>query len=412
MSPRMLWVGDAVRPTGFARVTHNVCDSLRSAGWDVHVLGINYDGDPHPYPYPIYPAVTGGDVFGKARLGPLARHLKPDVVLILQDPWIVSRMIETDVSPDLPMTAYMPVDGKNMPTAPQLNSLSCAIWYTAFGQREAEHSGYTGKSAVIPHGVDTSIYYPGDRKASRARLGLSMLGDDAFIFSNINRNAPRKRLDLTLQVFTQWWEQAGRPDNAYLFLHCSRTDIGYDIVQLARYYGIAKRVIFSKMDYGVRDSVQEVDLAHMYRASNVGWSTTMGEGWGLTTHEGMACGLAQILPRHSAYEEWCNGAVEFVPCDTVAVTPKGINVIGAVPSVPAFVAALDRAYRDKEWCTTFGALAYDRATDPKFQWSAIGAQFDRTLRAVLKGSSDVYREEQTADERTRQASNSAQAIEA
>ena len=65
---RLFWVGDAVASTGFARATHKICDVLRET-YEVHVLGINYHGDPHPYPYTIYPAwVPFGDAMGQRRM--------------------------------------------------------------------------------------------------------------------------------------------------------------------------------------------------------------------------------------------------------------------------------------------------------------------------------------------------------
>uniref|UniRef100_UPI0005710642 hypothetical protein n=1 Tax=Verrucomicrobium sp. BvORR106 TaxID=1403819 RepID=UPI0005710642 len=49
---RVLWIGDAVVPTGFGTVTHSVLEHL-CQDWDVVVSGVNYDGSPHSYPYPI-----------------------------------------------------------------------------------------------------------------------------------------------------------------------------------------------------------------------------------------------------------------------------------------------------------------------------------------------------------------------
>ena len=49
---KILWYGDACSNTGFARVTHSVLDHL-SKEHEVVVLGINYTGDPHEYPYKI-----------------------------------------------------------------------------------------------------------------------------------------------------------------------------------------------------------------------------------------------------------------------------------------------------------------------------------------------------------------------
>lgn len=377
--PILLWVGDAVQPTGFSRVTHNVLAQLHEK-WDVHVLGINYSGDPHPYPYPIYPAMLGGDPFGIGRFGDIVRRLNPEVVCILQDPWIAAKYLNTDAPPDVPIVAYMPVDGKNLAMAPAVNGLETAIWYTKFGQYEAERAGFTGRSEIIPHGVDTSMYYPGDVEEARATLGITQtIGKDAFIIGNINRNQPRKRLDLTISAFAAWWHNAGKPSNAYLYLHCSRYDIGYDVVQLARYYGIAKRMIMSKVKLQPGESISENAMRIMYQSLSAQMSTTMGEGWGLTTHEGMACGIPQIVPEWAALSEWCRGAVSYVSIDSYQSTAKGVNVIGGVPSMEALLKAIDRAYRDNSWRKEFGRRALECATREEFQWPSVGREFDRVL---------------------------------
>lgn len=394
---KVLWVGDVVQQTGFQRVTQNVLNYLHPL-WDVTVLGINYNGDPHSLPYPVYPAHLGGDSMGVGRLRAVVEYIQPDVVMILQDPWIVTEFLKEMVNIPVPVVAYMPVDGKNMMKATELNGLGRAVWYTKFGQTEAEEGGYTGPSDVIPHGVDTSIYVPGDREDARRYLGLTKaIGEGAFLVGNINRNQPRKRLDLTVEVFAKWWKQAGSPVNAYLFLHCSRFDTGYDVVQLSRYYGIPKNLILSKSRLGTGDAVSESDLVRMYQAMDVMMSTTQGEGWGLTTHEGMACGIPQILPDWAALGEWTRGASELVPVDSLTVTPKGINVVGATPSVAGMVEAIHRAYTSAEWRTTFGQVAHVRATEPRFCWPNVGARFDRVLREVISEHEAKYWNEQTAN---------------
>src|SRR3990167_3151178 len=87
--PRLLWIGDAVVAPGFARVTHSVLHYLQDK-WDVTVLGINYNGDPHSFDYKIYPALRaqdfslGGDQIGLHRLPELCASVKPDAIAALQ----------------------------------------------------------------------------------------------------------------------------------------------------------------------------------------------------------------------------------------------------------------------------------------------------------------------------------------
>jgi calcineurin-like phosphoesterase len=45
--PKLLWVGDIVATTGFARVTENVLSRLKDK-YEIHVLGCNWHGDHTP----------------------------------------------------------------------------------------------------------------------------------------------------------------------------------------------------------------------------------------------------------------------------------------------------------------------------------------------------------------------------
>src|SRR5258708_32091701 len=85
---RLLWVGDAGCPSGFALATHKILDELDyrlNGDFDVTVLGINYNGDPHQYPYPMYAAFVGGDAFGVGRLISMCDTVKPDVTVVQPD---------------------------------------------------------------------------------------------------------------------------------------------------------------------------------------------------------------------------------------------------------------------------------------------------------------------------------------
>ncbi len=383
--PRVLWVGDAVKQTGFARVTHNVVGRLKEAGWDVAVLGINYDGDPHGYGYPIYPAHLGGDLFGVGRLAMLAKQSKPDVVVINNDPWIVPNFIDAMKDTNIPVLAYMPVDAPNQSSATSLAGLDRAITYTSFGASELTVGGYRGRVDVIPHGVDLDVYHPMEKREAIALLGLqSKLPDDAFIVLNVNRNQPRKRLDLTIQYWAEWWNTHGRPANAFLYLHTCVRDQGWDILNLVKYYGLERRLVLTNPNMTPSQMVPEAQMRAIYCAADVMLSTTQGEGWGLTTHEGAACRIAQILPEYSALGEWMSGAAWFVPCTSYAVTPQGINTIGGIPDRQKTVEAIEFMRQNPTDRDGWAAKAFARATESRFSWDEVGRAFHGILAQTLE----------------------------
>ena len=92
---KILWYGDACSNTGFARVTHSILEHLKK-DHEIVVYGINYSGDPHDYPFKIYPAsaTNPGDKFGIGRIQQIVERERPDFFICLNDIWIVNQVWE------------------------------------------------------------------------------------------------------------------------------------------------------------------------------------------------------------------------------------------------------------------------------------------------------------------------------
>lgn len=389
--PRLLWIGDACVPTGFATVTHAVLDHLRH-DWDVIVSGVNYDGSPHDLPYTIIPAWQGGDMWGMNRFAHLCAEFDPAVVVINSDPWNVSQFAR--VAPaGTPVIGYMPVDGGNQDPADMqdINRLHAAVWYTAFGHREAVVAGFQGARHIVPHGIDTDVFQPMGRPQARRALGLKVTAG-AFIVGNLNRNQPRKRLDLTLQIFADWVKQH-QVEDAYLLLHCAQKDTGWDLRRVAAFYGVADRVLFTGVD-GLRDMKGPENLRLVYNCLDVQMTTTLGEGWGLTTMEGMACGIPQVVPDSSALAEWAEAALK-IPCSRILMHPE-INTTGSLVDEAPFVAALQSLYEDKALRARLSTQGLKLVRRTRFRWSSVARQMHEVLVSAMPKESQRLRRLVTA----------------
>jgi glycosyltransferase involved in cell wall biosynthesis len=375
----LVWVGDAVASTGFAKGTHKILEYLRPH-WDVHVLGLNYYGDPHDYPYKIYPAPNGGDFFGVKRLPWLLEKVRPELVVIQNDPWNFPLYMKA--VGNVPAVGIVAVDGLNC-RGNELNGLQHAIFWTEFGAKEAALGGYRGTSTVIPLGVDLNIYRPIDKIDARKAMGLPPSILEGFIIGNVNRNQPRKRLDLMIQYFAEWVKNY-RITDAYLYLHVAPTgDHGYDVKQLMRYYGLNGRLILAQPEimYGVKEAM----MPYTYNSFDIQLSTTQGEGFGLTTLEGMACGVPQIVPDWSALGELFRDSADLIPCSSTIATPNDINVIGGVPDKDAVIGAIRRYYKNPMYTLQKQHDVLRRAHSIEFDWANIGQKYVETLDNVFAG---------------------------
>jgi D-inositol-3-phosphate glycosyltransferase len=402
----LLVVGDAVASTGFARVLHSVLDRIKHK-YEIHHLGINYFGDPHNTDWKVYVARLGGDVYGINRLQPLIEAVKPRLVFFINDVWILVRYmpILEKYKDRLKTVMYFPVDGE--PLDPdiikQLGGVDQLVAYNRFGERvmqeaiahvRRENAEFKAPAiAVIPHGVDTQLFHPytdgnaTTRKASitaRSRAKRKLFPNtkdfqESFVVLNANRNQPRKRIDITMQGFALFAE--GKPDNVKLYLHMGSEDVGWNVVTLAKRYGIEGRLILSNMGKDIPvEPVERLNL--IYNACDVGINTSVGEGWGLISFEHAATGAAQIVPRHSACEELWQGAAEFLE-PVFSLTIERVLTEGRFVSPEGVAEALERLYRDPKHLRAMSKAAYRNATRPRYKWDRIAKQWDDLFEKVM-----------------------------
>jgi D-inositol-3-phosphate glycosyltransferase len=384
--PRLLWIGDACWSSGFARVTHNVLAYL-SREWDVAVLGIGATGDPHPYPYRIWPSKTRltGDNEGFSRLAEVCAAERPDVVLINSDACIVGEFLKRakDLKERPLFAAYVPVDspGFKRMYAEKLSELDMLFAYTDFGLSELAAQGYRGRCAVVPHGIDRRLYRPVDQAKARARI-MGDLPENAFLIGNVNRNQPHKRLDLTLMYFAEWIRRGG---DGYLYFHCALCDVGWDLVELRNQLGMEKRVLFAPAFQTIKDAPDESFLPLIYSSLDLYVSTTIREGWGLTPMEAMACGVPVVAPDWAALAEWARPAARLVPCTSLqAIDGYHTFGIGGVVDREAWIQAVDEMARSPELRADHSRRGLELMADDRFDWRTIAGQFHAGLLDLIR----------------------------
>jgi D-inositol-3-phosphate glycosyltransferase len=394
---KILWCGDSPTvSTGFARCTRAACDALHAAGHEVAVLGLNEFGDPHPYPYPIYPATNfmdgGRDVFGVGRLPRLIERLRPDVVVLLTDPWNVKGYVQaidhSGVQPLPILVGWLAVDACNQ-VGRECNDLYAAVTWTEFAAQELHRGGYGGLTPVVGLGVDHDTFYPRDQAECRAAVLRAVdIPADAFIIGVVGRNQVRKRLDLICYYFAQWIRKH-HVDNAYLLLHVAPTgDRGVDLQSLCNYLGISERVLLRTPNIG--HGVTDQYLSLTYGCMDVLATTTQGEGWGLQVSEAMACGVPCLVPDWSGLGTqggWPKGAAISVPCTNIALTaPQNslLYTVGGVPDCGTFIQELQALYSAPLHRQAYRQRGLRRAST--LSWERTGLEFRTALEDVVQAA--------------------------
>lgn len=389
--PKVLVIGDGGVKTGFARVTESILRELHPH-FEFHQLAINYRGDPYEIPWKLYPAGIPGDGLGLKRIPELIQKVNPDLIFCVNDFWIQAEYLKVIYSVDktLKVITYSPVDaGPIDPNWLQSFSkvdLSCV--YTEFGKEQLEE-GLTfplkRHIEIIPHGIDSERFYslgPNARQQARVKLGLKEdKNNPLFIVLNANRNQPRKRIDLTLEGFSEFLK--GKEERVRLFLHMGREDLGWDVVKYARRLGIEEKVILTGPSNGGQPNLNDEELNLVYNACDVGINTSGGEGWGLPAFEHAATGAAQVVPDHSACKELWGGAARLIPVDGRRVQPSTL-VDFYYPSVKGIKDCLEELFTDRKALEECSYSCFKRATQEELTWEVISKKWKKLFEEILE----------------------------
>lgn len=399
--PRILIIGEAVAPTGFARVIRSVFSRLTDH-YELHQLATRYDGGEHDWPWTLHVASKGTSVYGYDQVVPLVDSLRPDLVFLLYDisfqPVYWAHLRRASWRP--PVVMYTPVEAG--PIAPEivepLEGMARYVMYNEFGRSVIADSLAAIRARrpdfrfppldVIAHGVDQDRFFPllpavagtadevARRLAARQQLGIDTPETrGAFIVLNANRNMPRKRIDLTLQGFAQFARD--KPANVKLYLHMATEDSGWNVLLLAKRYGIFDRLIMTRAD-NQRPAFDDATMNLLYNACDVGLTTSTGEGWGMVAFEHGATRAAQVMPQHTSLAELWDGAAEFIE-PVSSMTWPGNLTEGQVVSAEGVAAALQRLYEDSAHRDSLAHRAYANAHRPEFAWDVVAAQWRRLL---------------------------------
>lgn len=147
-----------------------------------------------------------------------------------------------------------------------------------------------GTICMIPPGVDLTRFFPGDREAERAALGLDLR--ERLVLA-VGRVDPIKGFDTLLEAFRDVPGAAGDSPIRLLIAGGDLDAAGDPSGPLTTYARIAE-------DLGIRDrvrflgSIPHEDLVHWYRATDVVAVPSRYESFGLVAIEAMASGVAVV----------------------------------------------------------------------------------------------------------------------
>lgn len=408
---KILWIGDGGVTTGFGTVTHAIGDRLADLGHDVHCLAANHTGDYFPTKVKLYRANSKQitDTIGKSRVLEILAEVMPDVVVCLNDPHVLSGLLfKNHWDPDhillrlRPIIAYLAVDGTDIPPAWKvINRFAKTVAMSAFGAKQF------GASTVIPHGVDSDVFRPiadgplhlsnGQVVTTKAECKQALGYDpDGFLILRVDRNSWRKDFGSTWKAILPLMH---RHDDVAAHFQCQGNDLAggpifpatfsRDEATMDRFH-LPDEATFNTFRGWPRE-----DLVALYNAADVFVTTSMGEGFGLTIAEAMACGVPVVAQDCSAISELVEDAGILVKPGGTITAPAGHDL--RTPRVNEFTTALEVLYGNPGLRAELGAKARARIVD-HFSWDRAAGGFDRLIRDIHQASLESGTDPQQAVE--------------
>jgi glycosyltransferase involved in cell wall biosynthesis len=239
---------------------------------------------------------------------------------------------------------------------------------------------------VLLHGYDPTLFPALTKSDARA---LMKIPEDVFLFINLNRNQPRKRLDIMIMAFVELiTKHPGKP--LFLMCVCDKGEKGgyplFDIyvreltLRGASVEKFANRLLITPKDM----SYQDEEIGKFYRIADVGLSTSDGEGLGLCSFEQMGQGVPQVLTNVVGHREYCCPDNSMLVDTTFrSYLPLCLSSIGGeTRSVDyrAFASAMETYVFNEELRILHGSNA--KETVEKYTWPSVMSGFLKRLNLL------------------------------
>lgn len=247
----------------------------------------------------MYPKIN--DVFGADAMVEHSKHFNADVVISLQDIWVLdANALKTLNDNGKKWITLLPVDHEPIPPA-VLDRAKMAyrvISMSPFGHRELKRVGIN--STYIPHTVPTEFFRKYDKDEIRKSLGLP---SDMFIFGMVAANKdhpPRKGFQHVLDAFKVFHDK--HPNSGIYFHTLTKVQGGFQIEEYARNLGLEK-CIFSTPPYKMLYDNPPEEMAKIYSAFDALLAPSSNEGFGIPIIEAQACEVPVITSNFTSMQD-------------------------------------------------------------------------------------------------------------
>ena len=331
--------------------------------------------------------------FAFSELPAVINSEKPDIVLIYNDLAVIGTYIESirKAIENRPFKIWAYVDLTYLaPPQSMIDILNRDVervfCFTKGWKDVIKACGITRPVDVLNHGVDSLMFRSITKEVARQQLGLPK---DVFLFTSINKNIPRKRLDLLIISFVKLIVRFPTK-NIFMLIVADKGDQGgFPLFEIyareIKVHGgsvdmFGNRLLITSKDTCYRDE----DINMLYNCGDAGVSCAEGEGFGLCTFEQMSLGVPQIVPDINGYNEYCHSDNSLMVKPSLrSYIPQSHNSVtgeAQLVSPEDYSKAMERYVFDEDLRRLHGRLAKEKVAT--YTWSKVSTTLVKRLRAA------------------------------
>lgn len=274
--------------------------------------------------------------FGAWRFDEVVLDFKPDIVVSFLDPWMFEHISSSPLRKYFRFLIMPTVDSRPQQEGwlEMFADADGVFTYSDWGLKVLEEEG-AGRIKLIdsaPPCSNIKKFFPiPDKQLHRKEMGFS---GDMFIVGTVMRNQKRKLYPDLFDAFNKYLEKCkGSPlyERSYLYCHVSYPDLGWDIPDLVKRYGLGHKIIFTyvcrncshifssffkdartvcprcgRLEAGLPNTKIFIDplaLGAIMNLFDVYVQYSIAEGFGIPLVEAAQCGVPVMAVDYSAPED-------------------------------------------------------------------------------------------------------------
>jgi glycosyltransferase involved in cell wall biosynthesis len=352
--------------TGFGRVTREVAKYLSSQDdIDLTVLGWRFSEATVDFDFPVLH--SEGLSWDLTKIDQTIDDLAPDTVIVSGHATEIASVAESRHRSMVNLIGYCFFEGESLHSKlkKRLDKFDKIIVPSYWASTEVV-------SDVIPLGVDPAFFHPlSNKKEIKKEFGL----EDEFVIGYVGRNQFRKQLPILFEAFSILYSHKSYEDCRLLLVTDPKDAAGWDLEELTEEYKLSGKVAILDSPYAFSDKF----LCRAYNAMDIMISPSMGESFGLTLLEAMACGTPIMATDCSAVSGLLPKRAQLIPAAHTLILPWD-NSKYSLADLNKLLEMLDLVYFNRDILVNWSYEGIEKAKD--MTWNSCGQKWHELIASL------------------------------